>query len=222
MIWWVGSHDANSRRVFREVLWIKWPLNGGLMSHVGISGNHIPGWRTWKAKNLRQTPFLTLGSSMGLALAHGMFLNTMASNDLKNVCFFLLSCMIGCIFFFQVCLVTRTWLTHLRCMRNTWRNIGAQIQLTASQVLNGEPQKCFPAYTLTTDTWVTQVEARKVTHWPIDLGALLNVYCFKPQSGDGLFCSTIWEIDNGDRHSRFFAHGLAHLFSFLSQQPNAF
>lgn len=23
MIWWEGSHDANSKRVFRDVLWIR-------------------------------------------------------------------------------------------------------------------------------------------------------------------------------------------------------
>lgn len=78
--------SANSKWVFREVLWIRRHLNRGLMSHVGIYGNHISGWRKWKAKNLRRAPILTLGSSMWLALAHGMFANTMASNDLQSVC----------------------------------------------------------------------------------------------------------------------------------------
>ena len=61
--------SANSKRVFREVLRIRWHLNRGLLSPLGIYGNHIPGWRTWKAKNLRQAPILSMGSSMWLALS---------------------------------------------------------------------------------------------------------------------------------------------------------
>lgn len=109
------------------------------MSQVGIYGNHVPGWRTWKAKNLQQAPVLTLGSSMWLASARGMSANTMTSSDLKSTC--VSSCCLAWLDLFSFsclpCHENMPRLTCSRCMRSMWRRTEAILnQPMVSQLLN--------------------------------------------------------------------------------------
>lgn len=158
-----------------------------MISHVGICDNHIPGWRTSKAKNLRQDPILTMSSPMWLVLAQGTLTNMVASRGLQSMCVSSSPLKWLGVFSFSslpACHENMPRLTYFRCVRNMWRRAKIILnQLTASQL--PDMRECSAKISWSEHFWLKtckwlQLRPGEPPHWPTDFWAIIYGCCFKP------------------------------------------